>query len=97
MEKDKPGNSISKQEFQKMRKKFDDKNPGKTQAVIFDKEIFKHILDNPATDKVAIYMGEYDDDTNTVMAVGLSETSVILYETAANKGQPCPPYCGKDQ
>jgi hypothetical protein len=97
MEKDKPGQPISKHEFEKMRKKYDDKNPGKTKAVIFDKETFKRILNNPLTDKVAIYMGEYDDDTNTVMAVGLSETSTILYDTAENKGQPCPPYCGKDQ
>ncbi|HEY9008078.1 MAG TPA: hypothetical protein VIM75_18180 [Ohtaekwangia sp.] len=94
MEKNKPGSKpISKDEFEKMRKNYHDKNLDKTKAVIFDKETFKRILDNPATDKIAIYMGAYDDDSHTLMPVGLDETSAILYSTAENKGQPCPPNC----
>lgn len=96
MENEKKGGSrISKDEFKKMCDRYDKKNPGKTRAVIFNKDVFKRILEHAETDSVAIYFGEYEDDTNTVMAIGVSATNELLYDTGENKGNPCPPNCAK--
>jgi hypothetical protein len=92
-EEKKGGGRISKDEFEKMQKRYDKKNPGKTRAVYFNKEVFKRILENKETDSIAIYFGEYDDDTNTVMAIGVDANMKLIYDSGENKGNPCPPYC----
>jgi hypothetical protein len=87
------GGRISREEFDKMKDRYDKKNPKKTKAVIFNKEVFKRILANEQTDSIAIYFGQYDDDVDTVMAIGVTSDNKLLYESGENKGNPCPPYC----
>jgi hypothetical protein len=89
----KKGEPISKDEFKKMKDKYDKKNPGKTKAVTFDQDTFKRIMDNPETVDIAVYFGEDDEDKNTVMLVGIDKNGAIMYDTAQNKGSACPPYC----
>jgi hypothetical protein len=93
MANDKPGKPISKEEFEKLRKKYDQKNPGKTKSVTFSKETFERVMKNPKTENIAVYFGETDDDTNTVMIVGVDAENKLLLDTAEDRGQPCPPYC----
>jgi hypothetical protein len=93
MANEKPGKPISKAEFEKMHKKYDQKNPGKTKSVKFHRETFERIMSNPNTEHISVYMGEMDDDTHTVMIVGVDKNNNILYDTAEDRGSPCPPYC----
>jgi hypothetical protein len=87
------GQHISKDEFEKMMKKYEKNNPKKTKSVNFDKATFQRILDDPATETVSVYFGEEEDGTNTVMIIGLDAEDRLLYATAENKGASCPPYC----
>lgn len=92
-DKKKPGERISKEEFEKLRTRYDSKNPHRTKRVVFHKESFERILSNPAVEHIAVYMGETDENTDTVMLIGMDSKSYLLYDTAEDKGRPCPPYC----
>jgi hypothetical protein len=89
----KKGEPISKAEFEKLKDKYDKKNPGKTKAVIFDKDTLKRLVDDDTVIDIAVYFGETDKGENTVMLVGLDSKKAIIYSTAQNKGSACPPYC----
>lgn len=86
---------ITKEEFKKMQERYDKRNPGKTKSVRFSKETFQRILDHAETDTIAIFFGDYEDDTNTVMAIGVNAKNELLFDTGENKGNPCPPDCPK--
>lgn len=89
----KKGEPISKDEFEKYKNRFDKHNPGATKAVTFDRATFERILKDKSVQNIAIYYGQAEDGTNTLMLVGTDESDKILYTTAENRGQPCPPYC----
>lgn len=96
MAKEKPGKPITKEEFKKLKKKYDQNNPGKTKSVNFGPDTFKRILANSATDTISIFFGEDDAGKITVMLAGIDAYNTILYDTAEDRGQPCPPYCPTD-
>jgi hypothetical protein len=89
----KAGEKISKDEFEKMRQKFDGKNKGKTRSVLFSKESIKEIIDNPLVEHIEIFFGENDESANTVMVIGTDGKRTMLWDTAMDRGMPCPPYC----
>lgn len=86
---------IDKKEFEKITKKYQDNNPGKTHAVIMDREAFERLLASGAK-QVAIYFAQNDEGTDTVAIVGLVNGK-IDYSTAENRGGACPPFCPPEQ
>jgi len=88
---------INKTEFEKLTKKYQKKNAGKTRAVIMDRESFERILANKEVKKVAIYFGETDANEDTVAVVGLNEKGTLLFDSAENRGGLCPPNCPPDE
>jgi hypothetical protein len=90
---EKPGKRIGKEEFETMMKKYQDRNPGKLKSVLFGKETFERILSDPNTEYIEVFMGETEDNIHTVMIVGKDKGKKILFNTAEDRGSPCPPYC----
>ncbi len=84
---------ISKEEFEKITKKYQKKNEGKTRAVTFDRATFERILANPETAEIAVYFAENDEGKDTAAVIGVNKSSALLYETAENLGGLCPPLC----
>jgi len=76
-----------------MRKMYDDKHPGKTKSILFSKASIKQITDNPAVEHIEIFFGENDESKNTVMIIGTDGKRTMLWDTAMDRGMPCPPYC----
>ncbi|MFZ6000244.1 MAG: hypothetical protein ACOYW3_07010 [Bacteroidota bacterium] len=85
------GERINKAEFDKITKKYRDKNPGKTRAVIMERASFERLLNTKAT-HFAIYFAENDAGNDTVAIVGMSDNK-LMYDTAENRGGVCPPAC----
>jgi len=82
---------ISKEEFEKGKQKFKDKNKNQPEAIIFDSAAIKEIADkNP---KVALYFIEGDDGKNTIAVLGIDSENKLMTSLIEDKGQPCPPYC----
>ena len=89
----KPGEKIPKEEFEKMKNKWDKKNPGKTKFIKFGRETFETLLADPNTDTINIYLGETDDDRITVMLAKVDASGTVMTDDVQDKGATCPPYC----
>ena len=89
----KPGQSISKAEFEKMRKRWKDKNPKKTQSVEFSLESIKRVLDSPKAAGIRVYFGENDEGADTVMLVPTTEDGKSNLSFIEDRGLLCPPNC----
>ncbi|HEY8937492.1 MAG TPA: hypothetical protein VIM65_19840 [Cyclobacteriaceae bacterium] len=93
MENEKHGKPISKDEFEKMRKAYQEKNPKKTHAVLFHQESIKRVLDTPGAVGIRIHFGINEDGDDTVMLSASDANGVTLYSSLEDRGQLCPPYC----
>jgi hypothetical protein len=89
----KPGEKIPKAEFEKMKNKWEKKNPGKTKFVKFGREILEQLLSDPKADTINIYFGETDDDTLTVMLAKVDASGTVNTDETVDKGATCPPVC----
>jgi hypothetical protein len=90
---DKPGKPISKDEFEKMRKAYDSKNPKKTKSVLYSLESVQRVLSTPGVAGLRIFYGIDDDGNDTVMLAPTDATGATMYTTLEDRGQLCPPYC----
>lgn len=92
MANDKIGKKISKEEFDRMSKKYQDKNPGKVRFVRFTKDAVQEIL-TPDAEYINVYFGELEDGSNTIMLAAADKNKKLLSSDIMDRGQPCPPYC----
>ena len=87
------GQKISQAEGDSLKDRYQKNNPGKPKAVIFDRATFERVLGHKNTHYVAIFFGETEDGTNTVVITGYDKNNNAISETTQNRGGPCPPYC----
>lgn len=86
---------IDKKTFDKMRKAYDDKHPGKTRSVMFTAASVTELMKTPGSANLKIYFGETEDGKDTVMLVPADAEGQDLFATIMDEGQLCPPYCPK--
>jgi hypothetical protein len=87
------GQSISEDEGNSLKERFQKNNPGKTRGVIFDRASFEKILAHRETHYVTVFFGETEEGVNTVVLCGYDKNHKAIAATTANRGGPCPPYC----
>lgn len=92
MKEEKIGKKISEQEFDKMKAKYQARNPGKTKSVRFSKAAVQELL-TANVEYLTVYLGEMEDGTTTVMLAGADKNMRLLSDDIMDRGQPCPPYC----
>ena len=95
MANEKHGRNISKDDFEKMRKAYQSKNPKNTHAVLFHKDSIQRVLSTPGAESVRIYFGENENGDDTVMLLAADADGNNLYTAIEDRGQLCPPYCSK--
>jgi hypothetical protein len=88
---------IDKAHFDRVTKKYQGKNQGKTRAVIMDRASFERILAAKGVSQVAIYFAQDDAGQDTVAVVGIDGAGKVLYNTAENRGGLCPPNCPPEE
>lgn len=93
----KGGSPISKAEFEKMKKKWKDKNPKKTQSVEFSLESLKRVVDAPGAAGMRVYFGENDEGLDTVMLVPTNTDGSSNLTYIEDRGLLCPPNCPTDE
>ncbi|GHM98835.1 hypothetical protein WSM22_03250 [Cytophagales bacterium WSM2-2] len=84
---------ISKDEFKKMTKAYQEKNVGHTHAVRYDRASIEAILANKNVKEIACYFAHHDDGKRTIALIGIDGNDQVLDDTGTNLGGLCPPNC----
>lgn len=70
--------------------------PGDPVCELFSRNVLDKILAQPGCAGLRIYHGRNEKGQHTVVLVGTDADGGDLADgTIAEKGQPCPPYCGE--
>lgn len=94
MEKNQRGGTISRQQFEEMRKAYAEKYPDQTKSVLFSSDVVAKTL---VKDNVRVYFGLDAEGRTTVIFMaegsGGQQEALAMPDPPVNMGQLCPPYC----
>jgi hypothetical protein len=94
------GKRISKDEMDKMRKKYNEKTNFVTQSVLFDLATFERLRSVPGVASIRIYYGVNDKDELHPVLVPVDAAGQNIWtdkseSTIEEYGNPCPPFCNE--